>query len=48
MNLVCKAMLHDTDAESFEKDFARPDSDKRVEAFERKVTLANEERRLDA
>lgn len=48
VNLVCKAMLHGTDAESFEKDFARPDSDKRVEAFERKVTLANEEQRLDA
>lgn len=48
VNLVCKAMLHGTDAESFEKDFARPDSDRRVEAFERKVTLANEEQRLDA
>lgn len=48
VNLVCKVMLHGTDAESFEKDFARPDSDRRVEAFERKVTLANEEQRLDA
>jgi len=48
VNLVCKAMLHGTDAESFEKDFSRPDSDRRVEVFERKVTLANEEQRLDA
>jgi hypothetical protein len=48
VNLVCKAMLYGTDAESFEKDFSRPDSDRRVEVFERKVTLANEEQRLDA
>jgi hypothetical protein len=48
VNLVYKAMLHSTDAESFEKDFSRPDSDRRVEVFERKVTLANEEQRLDA
>jgi hypothetical protein len=48
VNLVCKAMLHGTDAESFEKNFARPDSDRGVQAFERKVTLANEEQRLNA
>ena len=40
-------MLYSTDVESFEKDFSRPDSDRRMEVFERKVTLANEEQRLD-
>lgn len=47
VNLVCKAMLHGTNAESFEKDFSWPDSDRRVEVFERKVTLTNEEQQLD-
>lgn len=35
VNLVCKALLHRTDAELFEKGFAWPDPGRQGEVFEK-------------